>query len=325
MFGMLLVASMLVALPATRNYELWIVLRFLLGVGHSLIFTTGDNWVNHVVEDRVRGRWMGIYITISLTGWTTGPVLGSMLDPQSLTPFLVGVAAIVVASLLLTQSRPLDVRLAQESGRSMESTHMLMVILVAPTVLLSGAMVGIVEGGLQSFAHLYTMTVIGSDYRAVGYAVIWVGTMSGIFFQYPVGWLADKVDRGWLLVTCVGIAGLMMSLVPLLISGAVNPWWTPSALAFWAVICLWGGAMAATDTVGITLLGERFKGVGLVTANATFAVLFGIGGMIGPSLVGTAMDHFGASGFPGSLLMVLITFWLFALYRQITRSKRPSQ
>ena len=41
-----------------------------------------------------------------------------------------------------------------------------------------------------------------------GYAVIWVGSVVAIFFQYPVGWLADKVDRGWLLVGCVAIMAI---------------------------------------------------------------------------------------------------------------------
>ena len=82
--------------------------------------------------------------------------------------------------------------------------------------------------------------------------------------------------------------------------------------------------MAATDTVGITLLGERFDGVRLVTANATYSVLFGIGGIIGPSLVGTAMDHFGPNGFPASMLLVVVAYWLFALYRQSTRSRQQS-
>ena len=322
MFGMALAAGVLLALPAIRNYELWIVLRFVLGAGHSLVFTTGDNWVNQVVEDRVRGRWMGIYTTANLMAWTMGPVLGSLLDPQSLTPFIVGVGTLVVAAVFLVPGRHLDVHLGDETEGSVGSAQMIMVIAVAPTVLLSAALIGIVEGGLHSFGHLYTMDVIGDQYRAVGYTVIWVGAVSGMLFQYPVGWLADKFDRGWLLVICVVVAALMIGLLPLTVGGAANPWWTPAGLAFWTVLCLWGGAMAATDTVGITLVGERFDGVRLVTANATYSVLFGIGGIIGPSLVGTSMDHFGPGGFPGSLLLVAVIFLLFALYRQSVRPRR---
>ena len=322
MFGLVLAVGALLVLPAIRNYELWLLLRFLFGAGQSLTFTIGDNWVNHVVEDRVRGRWMGIYRTAGLVGWTVGPVLGSLLNPDSMTPFVVGAGTMLGAAALLLPGRRLDVR-PGHGGRSVASIHMFMAVLIAPMVLLSAAMIGILEGGWHSFGHLYTMDVIGDEFRAVGYAMIWVGAASGIFSQYPAGWLADKFDRGWLMVIFVTAMALMIGLVPLTIGGAAHAWWTPAGLAFWAVICLWGGTMAAADTVAITLLGERFKGVGLVTANAAFSVLFGIGGMIGPSLVGTTMDHFGPGGFPGSLLLVAVAFGLFCVYRQFTRAQQP--
>ena len=60
LLGLALVAAMLAALPAVRDYSLWLGLRFVLGIGNSLLFTAGDTWINQIVENRVRGRWMGI-------------------------------------------------------------------------------------------------------------------------------------------------------------------------------------------------------------------------------------------------------------------------
>ena len=45
-------------------------------------------------------------------------------------------------------------------------------------------MFGVVEGGIRPFAHLYAMDVLGTDYRATGYAIIRVGAVGAIFFQY---------------------------------------------------------------------------------------------------------------------------------------------
>ena len=73
-------------------------------------------------------------------------------------------------------------------------------------------------------------------------------------------------------------------------------------------------------TVGITLLGERFRDIELVSANAVFSVLFGVGGMLGPFLAGTAMSAIGPAGFPLSLLVAVVIYALFALYRQFTRA-----
>ena len=79
--------------------------------------------------------------------------------------------------------------------------------------------------------------------------------------------------------------------------------------------CFHGGIF----TVGITLLGERFRDIQLVSANAVFSVLFGLGGLLGPFLTGTAMSAIGPAGFPLSLLAAVVIYALFALYRQFTR------
>ena len=66
----------------------------------------------------------------------------------------------------------------------------------------------------------------------------------------------------------------------------------------------WGGAMGATFTVGLTLVGERFRDVELVAPNAVHSLLFGLGGLAGPFLASVAMDRFGPPGFPASLFAV---------------------
>ena len=83
-----------------------------------------------------------------------------------------------------------------------------------------------------------------------------------------------------------------------------------------------GGSMGGIFTVGITLLGERFRDVELVSANAVFAVLFGVGGLLGPFMTGTAMSTMGPDGFRLSILAPVVIYGLFALYRQLTRSRR---
>ena len=320
--GLALVAAMLAVLPAIRDYSMWFVLRFVLGIGNSLLFTAGDTWINQIVENRVRGRWMGIYNTAGMAGWAVGPILGSQMDPNTYGPFLVGIGAVAVALAFLLPTRQIDVRIRIGREATAPLARLLAVFVVAPTVLLSSGMFGVVEGGIQSFAHLYTMDVLGTEYRATGYAVIWGGALGAIFFQYPAGWLADRVDRGWLLVGCVALAAAAMALFPWLLPGVTGPRWSPAALALWAVVVVWGGTMGATFTVGLTLVGERFRDVELVAANAVFSLLFGLGGLAGPFLAGAAMDRFGPPGFPASMLTVTVLYALFAAYRQATRSQR---
>lgn len=320
--GLGLVASMLMLLPFLRDYWIWLVLRFVLGLGASMLFTAGDTWINQILDDRVRGRWLGVYSTVGMAGWAVGPIIGSQLDPASIWPFVCGLVAVVIAGTLLTPTRKIDINLSREDGFDAGGGRLWLVFLMAPTVLLSSAMFGVVEGGMQNFAHLYTMDILGKEFREVGYAVIWVGSIGAIFFQYPVGWLADKLDRGWLLVACVFVLAFSVFLFPFLIHAGTQPWYHFDALVLWGLISLWGGSMGAIFTVGITLLGQRFRGIELIGANAVFSLLFGVGGMVGPLIVGTAMSETGPSGFTISLVTVVLMYGVFAAWRQATRGKR---
>jgi MFS family permease len=322
LMGLALAASMLVLLPFLRDYWIWLVLRFLLGIGNSLLFTAGDTWINQILDDRVRGRWLGVYSTVGMAGWAVGPILGSQLDPASVWPFACGLVAVAIAGVVLMPTRRIDINLSKQDDFDAMGGRLWIVFLAAPTVLLASAMFGVVEGGMQSFAHLYTMDVLGNDFRQTGYAVIWVGSVGAIFFQYPIGWLADKVDRGWLLVACVFVLAAALLAFPYLIQAGRQPWNSPDALMLWTLVAVWGGSMGAIFTVGITLLGERFRNIELIGANAVFSLLFGVGGMVGPLIVGTAMDQAGPAGFPSSLFIAVLIYGLFAAWRQATRGAR---
>jgi hypothetical protein len=82
--------------------------------------------------------------------------------------------------------------------------------------------------------------------------------------------------------------------------------------------------MGGTFTVGMTLLGERFTGTALIAANAVFSMLFGIGGLVGPLAVGSAMSAWGPQAFPATLVTAVVVYGVFAAYRQATRGRRTA-
>jgi MFS family permease len=55
-------------------------------------------------------------------------------------------------------------------------------------------------------------------------------------------------------------------------------------------------------------LGDRFTGALLLAGNSAFGVMWGLGGIIGPSVAGVAMDLVGPEGLPltlGALFVIL--------------------
>ncbi|MBC6441428.1 MAG: hypothetical protein GDA49_13705 [Rhodospirillales bacterium] len=108
-----------------------------------------------------------------------------------------------------------------------------------------------------------------------------------------------------------GRAHLLMTLI-----GALAIVTTTSSLA-WPILAESLRNQGYSESA-ITLLGERFKAVDLVAANAVFWRLFGIGGMVEPMVVSTSMTEFGPQGFAFSMISVVLIYCVFAACRRAT-------
>jgi len=115
----------------------------------------------------------------------------------------------------------------------------------------------------------------------------------------PLSWLADHVDRMGMLAVCVLLTILGLLLMPSLIRMG----WLAGVYAF-----VFGGLEGMIYTLGVVLVGERFKGALLAAATTLFTACWGAGTVVGPLVVGLGMDVFGEHQ------MALIVAVLFALY-----------
>ena len=94
------------------------------------------------------------------------------------------------------------------------------------------------------------------------------------------------------------------SLGPLLLPRGLS---TPALL--WPLLFVWGGTLYAFYSQGVALLGEEFATEHLASANTVFVIVYCVGGVIGPSVGGMAMDVWPTTGLPillsGAALLML--------------------
>jgi len=74
-------------------------------------------------------------------------------------------------------------------------------------------------------------------------------------------------------------------------------------------------------TIGLTILGERFKGRELASANATYVMLYAIGLLGGPMVEGVALDLWN----PNGLMVVLAAISAFYVIFLMLRGKRSGR
>jgi MFS family permease len=297
--GLVGVATLLIVLGLWWNLPAWFVLRFLLGVSINLLFVLSETWINLAAPPRSRGRVLAIYATTISLGFALGPTLLILTGTASVVPFVCGAAICGVALVVLVIARPWCPSMSGTGTRRpidlARAMSLLLGAVVALAVFDSVALTLLPVYGLRAGLDVGTAALLLS-----------VLVLGNIALQYPIGWLADRFDTRVVLLGCaVGalVGGVLLH--PALLSG----FW------LWPLLFLWGGVTFGLYTVALAMLGHRFSGPDLVAGNAGFAMMWGVGGVIGPPITGVAMEAFGAIGLPVALsvLWAVVVVWLVAL------------
>jgi len=113
--------------------------------------------------------------------------------------------------------------------------------------------------------------------------------------QVPIGYLADRFDRRYVLAGCAAVGMVGPTLLPF---AAGEPW------VLYPILFVYGGVVVGMYTVGLALLGQRFTGADLAAANAAFVVMYSAGALVGPVAGGVAMDISNPDGLTVSLAVI---------------------
>ncbi len=272
----LVAAACVAAFPFTPIWS-WFPLRFVLNASLQGLFVVSEIWINSLARESDRGRLIGLYGALATAGFAAGPAVARIFDPGSAWPFLLG-AAVTLSALL-------PVLLARRQTPHVEHVPFARLgglFWVAPAAILAAFAHAVPETALTSLLPIYAVRNGWTEGDAL--LLITAFGLGNVAMQVPIGWLADRIDRRALLLFCAlgGAAGGLA--LPL----AASTPWLLMALAF-----AWGGAIIGIYTLGLTLVGETFKGGGLAAASALFSLAYAAGSIAGPSGAGLAVDSAG--------------------------------
>lgn len=299
-----LVASSLViealcflALPVSLNLWFWMAVRAVMGASATVLFVAAETWVNETASDASRGRVVGIYVTMLSLTFALGPLMIPALGFEGWTPFLAAAILLMVAGIPLL--------LIDSTARSTaeQSTGGLLGFLRAAPLLCGAVLLfAFTEGAGLALLPVYGREIsFGADAAAL---LITVRAAGSVCMQYPIGWLADRVDRRRL---------MLLSATAGAVGAAALPFCTAVPALFWPVLFLWGGLSVGVYTLAMVLLGENFQGRDLATGNAAFGMLWGIGSLTGPVAGGVVMTALGPHALPGLIALGFVVFLVVAL------------
>lgn len=303
--GLIIAAITSVAFRFTDNYTLWLILRFICGLGLGLHWVLTEAWLASIVTENYRTRVMAIYATAMSIGFAVGPIVIWIFGALSIIPFL------IIGGLLILSIVPIAKLKGHEPKSSKSHTASpLILIRKAPTVASACVVVGSVDLAMIS---LLPAMITRTPEAAPILALIIVPAMAigATILQYPVAILADKYGLRKIGVITASTGLLFASLIPFFLSSI----FVTLLLAF-----LGAGLVYALYTIGLAMLSKRFSGSQIVAANAGFVILFELSNLIGPWIAGFLLDINMKLGLPFFTISVGILFVSISWIRRNTNA-----
>jgi len=154
-------------------------------------------------------------------------------------------------------------------------------------------------------------------------------TISGAIFQWPIGYYSDLHDRRLIIVIC-SLAAAFFSLIAIIAVGpapelmflAVD--WEMNKLVFFIFVTLFAGVSLPIYSLNLAHTNDFIPKEKFVAAGGGLQLVFGVGAIIGPILCTIFMSRHGANGFFIFLIIFHVLIGLFGIYRMTRRKVKDN-
>lgn len=284
----------------------WSFLRILSGIAIAGCYTVVEAWLQAKVTNATRGRVLGVYRSVDLGASLLAQLMIGFLEPATYLSYNI-LAILCCASLLplaLTTSVP-------PSAPATPRLRPLKAIRLSPL----GA-AGVVVAGVTMPAFRMVGPIYGQDVglRAdqIGYFLA-AAIFGGALAQIPVGWLADKYDRRWVLI--------FLSIASLAVCGATALSDAPGITAIFLASFLFGVATIPVFSVASAHANDFATPDYFIELSASLMFLYAVGAIASPLLASLLIENYG----PGALFaMIAVAHAILALFGLIRMLARPT-
>mgnify|MGYP001161177311 FL=1 len=292
-FCLVLVATCCICLPLFPDLFSWFILRFLLGAGGTGIWLLSEVWINGFAEDHNRGKIIGAYSALLSLGFIVGVLMFSVIGVESNTAFYLAAGFVLIAAIPVWTMSDLP------TNEMAEDISMWNHMVLSPGLMGSSWMMGFLYAATAYLLPIFALQ-FDLNYAQSSRTIAWLGS-GELAMPLFVGWFADKVDKRKLMIFIALVTIATLSIMPFVFA---------APLMRLGILFVLGGAIMSFYSLGLTMLGQKFKGSLLASANASFIFFLCLGEIIGPPVIGTAMDLFGTYAFGWSMALFTLVYLL---------------
>jgi MFS family permease len=270
----------------------WFALRFALGFAINTVFILAEAWLNAACPDHLRGRVTAVFTASMSAGFATGPLGVPVFGKED----GFGFAACAVLVALVTISFALLSRRARVQPEAAPPGSLTAFARAAPTLILMIFVFSFVDAAAIALLPVYFLDRgLSEGWSATTVTALFFGVLGTMPL---IGFGLDRWHRSGVAIVCAIVAAIAAAGLPVV---------DARGLIVWPLLFFLGGAFSGIYTCALTGLGERFRGGMLVAGSATFALIYAVGAILGPTSIGALMELAGPEAIPASFVVVLLT------------------
>ena len=296
----------------------WICGRFLTGFSIIGIFIVVESWLNDRANNRTRGQVLSIYMFVSLIGLALGTLLLNFSSPEKYEPFILISLLLSIALIPILLSKRKPPKFKKITGIKIKDLYK-----ISPLGTVSMFCTGFIHSTIFTLGAVYTATMNFTIFEISLF--IFLITVSGAIFQWPIGYFSDRTDRRVFIIGC-SFAGAIFCALLIIASGTSleNMYLATSIgidkIMFFLYVTLYAGMAIPLFTLNLAYVNDYIPKEKFVAAGGGLQIIFGLGAIGGPIIASLLMYKYGANGFFIHLFVFHIIIGLFGMYRITKRS-----
>ena len=298
----------------------WSIARFLTGMSMVSIFIVTESWLNDRANNRTRGKLLSVYMFVTFGSIALGALLLNFSSPIKFEPFILISLLLSIALIPILLTKRKAPRFKKISPMKIQELYK-----ISPMGVVTSFCTGLTHSAIFSLTAVYAIKMSFSIFEIS--LLIFLITIAGALFQWPLGFISDKMDRRKVVVYSSIIAALFAFLAIASVGTAAELMhiavdWEINKIMFFIFVTIFAGFSLPIYAINIAHTNDYIPKEKFVAAGAGLQLLMGLGAMGGPVTCVVFMYNFGPSGFFVFLIILHIAISVFGFYRM---SVRPTE
>ena len=274
----------------------WVMFRFIAGFALAASYVIIESWLLAQSTKQNKGRILAIYMFCLYASQAGSQFLLDIVDVQTIQPFLLAailsIMSIIPSSVTYMQAPEIETEQYKMSIAKYFSS--------APLGFIGCSAAGLILSAIYGFLPSYAQDKNLSVSITVGLTIA-----GGFVLQWPIGKLSDMLDRSKV-ISAISFITIILCLLLMIIP-------TSTIITYVFCFCI-GGLCFTIYPVCIAYVCDYFEQANIINITGVLLFSYGIGSVLGSTLVALLIEHYSASVIFAYIAFVALCLGAMSIY-----------